>query len=328
MSVELPEEFARTVSRHRPDPGPTRTGGEGGAPAYRPDGATWLATLPGLLDAALDRWGLRPDTDATVRWGSTALVVPVRRPQGDPGMLKIGWPHAESAVEHLALRAWRGQGAVRLLAAEPADGALLLERLDATRDLTSGSVLETSEALGGLLSRLDRPATPWAEPLSGVLRRLGARFDEALADPAAAHRFPRRMLHHARSLTGDLLGEEQLDDRLVHTDLHQANVLWRPDPGEWVAIDPKVIAGDPHWAVAPSLWNRWADALAAHDLGTHLLLRLDLVCDGARLDRDRARAMTVVRVVDNALEALREGLEDVDAEVTRVVAIVKAMQRG
>lgn len=328
MSVELPEEFVRAVSRHRPDPAPARTGREGRLQAYRPDGPTWLAALPSLLEAALGRWTLRRDPGTTLRWGSTALVVPVLRPQGDPGMLKIGWPHAESDVEHLALRAWRGHGAVRLLAAEPADGALLLERLDPTRDLTTGSVLETGEALGDLLTRLDRPATPWAEPLSVVLRRLGARFTDALADPAAAHRFPRRMLQQARSVTQDLLGETGLDERLVHTDLHQANVLWRPHPGEWVAIDPKVVAGDPHWAVAPALWNRWDDALAAPDLGTHLLLRLDLVCGGAGLDRDRARAMTVVRLVDNALQALREQSEDVDLEVTRAVAIVKAMQRG
>jgi streptomycin 6-kinase len=320
--VELPEAFVRTVRQHVPDDAAP------GHPASRPDGKTWLAALPRLAAAALERWRLRRDPAEPVRWGYTALVLPVLRPHGDPGMLKLGWPHPEADVEHLALRAWRGTGAVRLLAAEPADNALLLERLDATRDLTTGPVPGTSEALGTVLARLDRPATPWAPPLSDHLRRLARRIDLALADAAAAHRFPRRLLQHAASLARDLVGEDGLDGRLVHTDLHQANVLWRPDPGEWVAIDPKVEAGDPHWAVAPALWNRWDDALAAPDLAGHLLLRLDLVCDAAGLDRDRARVMSLLRLTDNALAALVEGRGDAAAEVTRAVAVIKAMQRG
>lgn len=323
----LPEDFVRTVAQHQPDP-ELRRPLPGQRPPHRPDGATWLASLPTLVDTALDRWRLRLDQDAPLRWGYTALVLPVLRPQGDPGALKIGWPHPEADTEHLALRAWKGRGAVEMLAAEPADTAYLLERLDADRDLTTGSVLDTSEALGTVLARLDRPAPPWAPPWSGELDRLSAHLARVLEDPAGTHRFPRRMLQHAASLVRDLRSEEDPDRRLVHTDLHQANVLWRPDPGEWVAIDPKVVAGDPHWAVAPALWNRWDDALAAHDLGTHLLLRLDLICEAAGLDRDRARAASILRLTQNALWAADEARDDAEDEITRAVAIVKAMQRG
>lgn len=312
--LRLPDDFVRVVSQHRGEPG-------------QADREAWLGRLPGLVDAATDRWRLRVDEAEPLRWGFTALVVPVLRPGGDPGALKVGWPHPESDTEHLALRAWKGRGAVRLLAAEPADGALLLERLDATRDLTTGSVLDTSEALGRLLRELDRPAPPWAPPWHEEVDRLAGSLARALADPSAAHRFPRRMLQQAAAIARDVLAEEPAQ-RLVHTDLHQSNVLWRPDPGEWVAIDPKVTAGDPHWAVAPALWNRWDDALAAHDLAMHLLLRIDLVCDAAGLERDRARAMTILRLTQNALWALEEQREDVDAEVTRAVAVIKAMQRG
>lgn len=325
---ELPADFVRTVAQHRPDPelsGAARTGGR--AP-HRPDGQTWLDTLPELVDSALDRWRLRRDPAAPLRWGSTALVVPVLRPQGDAGVLKLGWPHPEADAEHLALRAWKGRGAVRLLAAEPADSVLLLERLDADRDLTSGPVAGTSEALGAVLAALDRPAPPWAPPLSLMLTSLHGQLAAAGTDPHAAHRFPRRMLQHAAALAKEMSAEDGLDARLVHTDLHQANVLLRPEPGEWVAIDPKVLAGDPHWAVAPALWNRWDDALAAPDLGAHLLLRLDRICEAAGLDRDRARAMTILRLTSKALWVLRRGRDDVAAEVTRAVAVVKAMQRG
>lgn len=324
--LPIPAAFREVVEQHQPD---RERAPDPGRPApYRPTGAEWLERLPGLVAAGLERWNLRVDGAGPVRWGYTALVVPVLRPQGDPGVLKVGWPHPEADTEHLALRAWKGVGAVRLLAAEPADTTLLLERLDASRDLTSGSIVDTSEELGALLRRLDRPATPWAPPLSGELDRLLGDLQDALGDPDLAHRFPRRLLQQARSLATDLRAEEDLDARLVHIDLHQMNVLRRPDPGEWVAIDPKVVAGDPHWAVAPALWNRWAEALAAHDLATHLLLRLDLICDAAGLDRDRARAQVILRLTQNALWAIHENRTDGADDITTAIAIIKAMQRG
>jgi streptomycin 6-kinase len=315
---DLPAAFVAAVAQHRADPA-------------RPadiDGNSWLRTLPRLVDEALDRWTLRVDHGLPLRWGFTALVVPVTRPKGDPGVLKVTWPHEEADTEHLALRAWKGRGAVRLLAADPASGTLLLERLDEDRDLTSGGMLDTSEALGRLLSVLDRPAPPWAPALSTQLAVVADRLTAAAGAPEVAHRFPRRMLQQAASLASALQDEDALDARLVHTDLHHANVLWRPDPGEWAAIDPKTVAGDPHWGVAPAVWNRWSDALAAPDLRSHLLLRVELICGAAGLDADRARAMTIVRVADNALWSLRHGRDDLVEEITRSVAIIKAMQPG
>lgn len=298
------------------------------AKAPRVDGDGWLTALPQAVAEAFDRWDLRRDHGAPLRSGYTALVVPVLRPRGDAGVLKVGWPHREADTEHLALRAWKGHGAVQLLAADPASATLLLERLDADRDLMRGSVLETTEQLGQVLRALDRPAPPWAPPLSALLARLQERLGRFAADPAAAHLFPRRMVQQASGIVRDLVAEgpDTLDARLVHTDLHQMNVLWRPDPGEWAAIDPKPMAADPHWALAPALWNRWDDVTAAHDARAHLRLRLGILCETAGLDEDRARAMTIVRMVDNAVGAATgaSGGDWADSAVT----IVKAMQAG
>ena len=305
------------------------------ARAARVDGDTWLDQLPRRVAEALDRWRLVRDENQDLRAGFTALVVPVRRPRGDLGALKVAWPHTEADTEHLALRAWRGQGAVELLAADPPGGTLLLERLDADRDLMTGSVLATTEVLGSLLRTLDRPAPPWAPTLSAALERIGPRLEQFGTQALAGRSFPRRMTQQALSLTRDLLsdngtdeGAHRLDRRLVHTDLHQMNVLWRPHPGEWVAIDPKVLAGDPHWAVVPALRNRWDDVLAAHDVRAHLRLRLGLLCDTAGLDEDRAAAMTIVRVVPDAVDSIKEGGASQERWVARAVTIVKAVQPG
>ncbi|QFG68930.1 aminoglycoside phosphotransferase family protein [Ornithinimicrobium pratense] len=340
--ADLPAQLVRDLTG-RPvdaeqDVAPSTGRGSRVTRAARVDGDTWLAQLPRTVADAMDRWQLTPDPATPLRSGYTAVVIPVWRPRGDAGVLKVGWPHPEADHEHLALRAWAGAGAVQLLAADPASATLLLERLEADRDLTSGSVLGTTETLGHLARLLDRPAPPWAPRLSVHLAGLVAQLDRFAADPGSARAFPRRMVQQATSIARDLLSEgggsaagegpHPLDARLVHTDLHQGNALWRPDPGEWVAIDPKAMAADPHWALAPALWDRWEDVLAAHDARAHLQLRIGLLCDAAGLDEDRARAMTILRLVHSAVHAARTGGPDAAEWADKAVTIVKAAQPG
>lgn len=300
------------------DPGP------GGAPS----GEAWLRALPRVAEELLGHWALV--RDGAPRHGVTALVLPVvQDDQGMPAALKIVRPHPEARQEHKALGVWAGRAAVRLLAADPARWALLLERLDPDRDLDGLGVLDSAEELGRLLRALDRPAPPWAPRLSDRLTALVEQAGAALSDPRAGRWLPRRMLQRARSLAADLATETGTDARLVHTDLHGRNVLWRPDPGEWVAIDPKVMAADPAYAVAPALWNRWGDALGAHDLRVQLTLRMDVLCDAAGIDGDRARALTTIRLVGNVLDALEHGPDRSRRSwVERAVPIVKAMEPG
>ena len=90
--------------------------------------AAWVAHAAGVADALLAEWGLRQDGWA--QHGYTALVLPVRDGDDRAGMLKIAFPDDESAYEHLALQKWQGEGAVRLLRADPRRRAMLLERLE------------------------------------------------------------------------------------------------------------------------------------------------------------------------------------------------------
>ncbi len=46
------------------------------------------------------------------------------------------------------------------------------------------------------------------------------------------------------------------DGRLIHADLHYENVL-AAEREPWLVIDPQPMSGDPHYELAPLLWNRW-----------------------------------------------------------------------
>lgn len=289
--IEVPESFRALIAGRAAEPD---VGGD-----------DWLAELPRLVDEMCRRWGLAPD--GPVWHGQCAVVLPV----GD-AVLKLTWPHAEARHEHLALRAWDGDGAVRLLRADPAHWAFLLERLDRT-DLRSTDVLEGCEVIGGLVRRLDRPALPPVDRLSDRAERWERLCREG------SPRVPRRFTDRAAALLRDLAQDDGLDSRLVHEDLHFENVL-AAGRAPWVAIDPKPVSGRWEFAVAPVLWNRPDLTADAYNARAHLRLRLGIVCDAAGLDEDLAAAWSFVRVVVNALW----GADDPDW-VTRMITVAKAV---
>src|SRR5438445_6532229 len=88
----------------------------------------WLASLPDTIRRLADAWSLTVGAPFQPG-GQTAWVAPVRDAGGTEMVLKVGWRHPEALHEAEGLRAWGGNGAVRLLAAEELEdtAALLLE---------------------------------------------------------------------------------------------------------------------------------------------------------------------------------------------------------
>ena len=279
-------------------------------------GDVWLTHLPGLVEESLAQWDLTRDGDSM--HGVCALVLPVRRHDDSPAVLKVTWPHAEAEHEHLALQRWGGRGAVRLLAANPARWTMLLERLNWRRDLHDVPIDEACTVIGTLLHQLNSEALPQFSRLSAQAAEMAEKLRSA---PPA---IPRRFVEQARSLLSELITDSAIDSHMVHTDLHYGNIL-SADRQPWLAIDPKPLAADPAFAVTPALWNRWAEAIASGDLRAHLRRRLSIICAGTGLDEERARAWSIVREVQNGLWAI-EG-DDAD-ELTKAITIVKAMQSG
>ncbi|WP_167108320.1 aminoglycoside phosphotransferase family protein [Mycobacterium sp. DL592] len=280
-----------------------------------PRWAAWVAALPKLSREALAQWQLTAEGPAN--HGHCSLVVPVRTTGGAAAVLKISFPDDESEHEHLALRRWGGDGAVRLLSADPHRRALLLERLDST-DLTGLPDVEACAVVARLYRRIHVPAMPALRTLTSYVER----WNSELAELPRSAPIPRRLVEQALALGTDLTADHT-PLRVIHTDLHYANVLAaQRDP--WLVIDPKPVNGDPHYEIAPMLWNRWGEL--AGDVREGVRRRFYTLVDAAGFDEDRARAWVVVRMVHNAMWALQDGPHADTGWLTTCIALAKAVQ--
>lgn len=285
-----------------------------------PQWAAWVDALPATVRLLGERWRLRPDGGPT--HGHCSLVLPVRMAEGTAAVLKVGFPDEESAHEHLALQRWGGDGAVRLFSADPHHRGLLLERLGSD-DLSAVSEAQACSVVADLYRRIHIPAMPQLRPLSFYINRWTAE----LAALARSAPIPRRLVEQAVALGTDLIADQAVAARVIHTDLHYGNVLAVGASASgrqpWRVIDPKPVNGDPHYEIAPMLWNRWEEIAA--DVRSGVRRRFWMLSDAAGFDEDRARGWVIVRMMHNAMWALQDGSQCDQGWLTRCVAVAKAV---
>ncbi|MFM9677475.1 aminoglycoside phosphotransferase family protein [Streptomyces brasiliscabiei] len=290
IPIDVPEELAETQEE---------INGEAGR--------RFIADLPRLTAGFLDRWDLR--LDGRPMHGMCALVVPVVGiTDGTPAVLKLQILDDESEGEPVALRVWDGDGAVRLLDHDPGTGTMLLERLDPARMLShEPDTHHAVEVIARLLAHLTAtPAPPAVRRLSDIAADMLDRTPAVLADiPDPADR---RLIADCAAALREVMAEP--GDRLLHWDLHFDNVL-AADRAPWLAIDPKPLAGDPGFDLWPALNNRFDPA--------DVPWRFDAMTEVLDLDRERARAWTLARLLQNALWEIEEdrSLDPDDLELGR-----------
>lgn len=270
-------------------------------------GEAWLAALPRLAAESLERWDLVLER-VCEPGGQISLVLLVRRADGTPAALKIGYPHPEGAQEHAALAHWDGHGAVRLLESAPADGTLLLERLNSDVPLLSLPESKAMlEALGAL--RLLWVAPPEQHDFTLVpdyvegLRAALARRREL---PAAAELRP--LVDEALELSAALLADATARDErlLLHGDYHHGNVL-AAERSPWLAIDPKPLVGERAYDLAWLAQDRLETLAGSPGPEAAARRRLHRLADDAAVDRDRLRGWTLFRTVEAGLWSLDVG---------------------
>ncbi|NEY33449.1 hydroxyurea phosphotransferase [Streptomyces sp. PRKS01-65] len=272
------------------------------ATGFGEEGRAWIAGLPALATAMLERWEL--ERDGPVGAGQASLVLPVLRRDGTSAVLRLQMPRQETTAALIGLRTWNGEGMVRLLDHDPVSSSMLLERLDGTRTLASLDDDDVAmSTLAGLHARLV------AVPAPRGLRSLGDIASEMLEQvPRAVTRLAGQTdREHVRSWASAVaeLADEP-GDRMLHWDLHYDNVL-AAQREPWIAIDPEPLAGDPGFDLWPALDSRWDDVVAKGDTLRIVRRRFDLLTDVLGLDRARAAGWTLGRLLQNALWDIGDG---------------------
>lgn len=287
VALVPPERLVRTV-----------TAWEGAA------GREWLARLPARVAGYLERWELTPER-VFAAGGQISMIVLVRAVDGTPAVLKMGMVNRETAQEHAALAHWDGRGAVRLLRADPEEGALLLERLQADVSLRSlaepKAMLEAAEVLRRL----------WVPPAAGhpfttvaaYTAELTPLLRERREQPWAAHTRP--LVDEALAVREALLADGP-EPMLLHGDYHHGNVL-AGKRMPWLAIDPKPKVGDPAYDLAWLVRDRLSTLAAQPGSRAAARRRLAGLASALDIDPDRLRGWTLFRTVEAGIWSLSVG---------------------
>ena len=251
-----------------------------------PGGTRWRSELPDLVQTAAKHWHL--SLGPVYATSHVSYVAPALRRDGQPVVLKVGFPHHEADHEADALRVWNGDGAVQLFDEHGATNSLLLERCDPGTPLHEIRADDALDVYVDVLPRLWKPA-------EARFATLAAEAD-LWAESMKQHRSAGSGIHRdgtivrAITLCADL-ATSQGECVLVHQDLHAGNVL-RSTRQPWLAIDPKPLVGEREFAVA--------SIARSNELGHSRVAvwrRLDTLCRRLGLDHDRAWGWTFVQTV-------------------------------
>lgn len=263
-------------------------------------------------------WGLA--LGPALGGATRGLVQAVTLADGTSAVLKLGKPGQGVAAQAAALAAWGGAGAARLLRADPARGALLLERLSPGTPLAAlcaaGEDERASAVLAGLMQRLHRP--PPALPLAraaGWWRAIAACRDPRL-DPGQRD----RALGLWRELAADAPPPV-----LLHGDLHHGNVL--ADGAGWRAVDPYAVVGEAAFDAAAALTEPAAWLARRRDAAAILARRLALFAERVGLPADRLAAWGFAIAVLKTVWAIEDEAGEAVQERAAVAALVAPMLR-
>jgi len=258
-----------------------------------PGGAAWLERLPQIVNRCAERWSL--DVGEPLSGGNVALVLEALSADGAAVVLKVSFPDEESEHEADALALWDGTGAVRLLAHDISERALLLERIDPGTCLWEVGDDEQAMAIAADVMLALHGRAPPAGPF------------KTLADAAAgwAETIPRDWVSTGCAFPADIvdlaveacleLPVGRLPDVVLHQDLHGGNILCSSDRG-WLAIDPKPLVGEAAFDAASLLRDRrWL--LNGPATQAMVSRRLDLLVETTGLDRERMRLWGIVHAL-------------------------------
>jgi streptomycin 6-kinase len=209
----------------------------------------WLRDLPDLI-AGLERdWSI--SVGRTYPGSTEGMVAEVTMADGTLAALKLCVPNRGAAAEDeiTVLRLVEGNGCAKLLRADPARGAILLERLGQPMSALNLPITERHELLCAAAERIWRPA-PGANLPTGAAKVRGRASIltatwEQLGRPCQEQAIDYALTCATRRI-------EAYDDEramLLHGDVHQWNALKAGD-GTFKLVDPDGVVAEPEYELS------------------------------------------------------------------------------
>lgn len=239
-------------------------------------GRRWLDELPRLVTDLERRWSIT--VGEPLDGGTASFTARARTADGAPAVVKIAVPSDDVAAEIRTLRDARGHGYARLLDADPARHAVLLEALGPSLQQAGLAPEAQIEVLCRTLRqawRVPRPpgstVHPKARELATSIVATGERFDRPC---------PERVVERAVEFA-ERRGAATEPVVVVHGDPHPENALQRPGGG-YVLVDPDGFVADPTYDLGVVLRD-WCPQLLAGDAVAIALGYCRLLADHTRL---------------------------------------------
>ena len=212
---------------------------------------SWLNSLTARIERLSKRWSF--EIGSPEKAPSFNLIIHGRRNAKEAVVLKLGVPCKEIETEIAALSHWDGRGAVRLLASDADEGALLLERL--TPGKTLHSIVDdedaTRKACTVMKTLWQSPPKEHEFPTVGDWGRGFQRMRKLFEGGTGP--LPKELTEIAEALYAELVSTSA-EPVLLHGDLHHWNVL-SVGNDDWLAIDPKGVIGEGAYEVGAWLRN-------------------------------------------------------------------------
>lgn len=218
--------------------------------------SAWLASLPELVSEMASQWSLSIGGSYD-GFGMNALVVEATTTDGAAVVLKLAPPSDgdKLALEATVLRLVDGHGCVRLIDADIARRAILLERLGPSMYDLGIPRRQRHELLLDAVQHMWQPVDPSIRLQSGAERarwtieRLEQVWEQS--DRACSKRVLADAIACAQRRAA---AHDQSSAVLCHGDLHELNALQAND-GTFKLIDPEGVRAEPEYDLGVLMRN-------------------------------------------------------------------------
>ncbi|WP_051908785.1 aminoglycoside phosphotransferase family protein [Candidatus Odyssella acanthamoebae] len=264
---------------------------------YGEKGQLWLENLPSLFTHLSQSHNLR---NLTLVDNLSYNLVLTGLQDKTPIALKIGLDKSALQQEATALKAFAGNGAIALRAHE--NGLLILEQAIPGTSLKSFFPQRDQDALKIaciIMQKLHQAKIP-DEKFPHIKDWLHGLKEYTLDSNNRDLSFH----HHRASVLANRLLSTMAQPVLLHGDLHHGNILHHQ--GNWLAIDPKGVVGEPAYEVAAFIRNPILQLYIHPDFEKLIKVRIFLFSHLLQLTAQRIQEWCYVQSVLGWIGALND----------------------